>query len=275
MEYGLYVADIGAMPSDPRLVCAEKWHTVLPPAPLRAIYFGTEFCEALLPAAEEAEGFCAWARGAGVESVLLTPVVTARGLARCDRLLQALVQRGCTPEIVCNDWGVLELLRRAYPDLPRRAGRLMNRGLRDPRLLDGTSREAVRSRERGGRFRSMLVQLGVRAIESDPDLDGAFLGAKVAGLQRVLHFPYVFAATGRNCLIQAESAPSSDACFTKGLGLPCTGGCRERLRRVERGDVGVSLWRAGNTIFYEVPMSEALEHLAHADRVVLYERPTA
>jgi hypothetical protein len=273
MEYGIFTSTIRELPADPRSACAGDWMDLLPPGELRAIYFGSEFCEDLLPEAAAAESFCRWAVQEGVEAVLLTPVVTPNGLARVDRLLRALEARDLAPAVLFNDWGVLNLLRRSYPEFSRRAGRLMNRGLRDPRLLANQADKNNRTLG-GGRLRSLLVQYGVEALETDPDLEGSYLGEKSPGLQRVLHFPYVFAATGRNCLVKADGSPPEES-FTKGLGHPCGGLCRGRSHQFRRVDTGFPLWRGGNTIFYEVSQAGAKAHLAQVDRIVVYERASA
>ncbi|HSC71092.1 MAG TPA: hypothetical protein VLH58_07050 [Candidatus Methylomirabilis sp.] len=274
MEYGIFISNIRTMPTDPRSVCA-GWEHLLPPAPLAAVYFGSEFCIDLLPVAETVIHLCRWARDTGLEAVLLTPVVTPDGLSRIEHLLGELAASGYRPAVVFNDWGVLNLLRRSCPEFRRRAGRLMNRGLRDPRLPEGKSTGVDGTHTGRGRLRSLLLQFGVEALETDPDPAVSYLGDKVAGLQRVLHFPYLFTATGRNCLVKAEQAPSPDACFTKGLGLPCAGACHGRWHEVRRADCERPLWRSGNTIFHEVSRAAAGAQLALADRVVLYERPTA
>jgi hypothetical protein len=272
MEYGICVNDIRTLPADPRLVCADTLRELLPPGPLRAVYFGSEFCEELLPALAEAENFCALAAAAAVEAVLLTPLVTPQGLGRVDRLLRGLASSGWLPAVVGSDWGVLELLRNSYPALQRRGGRLLNRGLRDPRLPEKTPEMESGRTDRGERLRLLLCHLGVAAVETDPDLEGGFLGEKKAGFQRVLHLPYAFAASGRNCLVKADGREPGDS-FTRGLGLPCQGECRGRWHRLERPDTALPLWRRGNTVFYEVPRSQAEIHLAQADRIVLHEGP--
>lgn len=275
MEYGVFVSETRELPADPRSICVDEWRELLPPAPLRAIYFGSEFCQDLLPTLAAVERLCLWAAQAGVEAVLLTPMVTPRGLLLVDHLLRELAGHGFAPSLVVNDWGVLNLLRRSYPGLRRRAGRLMNRGLRDPRLPERTAPGDDQGGQQVGRMRAMLLQSGVEAVETDADLEGNHLGEKVDGLQRVLHFPYVFAASGRNCLVKADGAASAEDCFTKGLSLPCPGLCRGRWHEVTREDTDRQLWRSGNTIFYQVSQEAAAAHLARADRVVLYERPTA
>lgn len=274
MEYGVFVDDARMPPADPREICSAEWQAILPPGQLRAIYFGTEFCPELIPDFDTVEKFCSQAKYAEIEAVLLTPIVTPKGLEQIDRLLERIVARGLTPAILINDWGVLDLLRKSYPRLPRRGGRLMNRGLRDPRLLGKLPGVNSSPADRGGRLLPMLARLGVEAVETDPDLQGSFLGEKREGLQRVVHLPYVFAASSRNCLIKANGALNLEGCFTKGLGVPCDRACGGRWHQVKRADSSRCLWRAGNTIFYEATRSQAEVHLAQADRIVLYARPT-
>jgi hypothetical protein len=58
------------------------------------------------------------------------------------------------------------------------------------------------------------------------------------------------------------------------LGDPCPRPCRDAALRAERSDCAVPLWRAGNTLLYEVPWEAARAHLADADRIVLHEAPS-
>jgi hypothetical protein len=205
----------------------------------------------------------------------MTPVATPGGLVRIKRLLTDLTAAGDAPAVVFNDWGVATLLRESFAALQRRAGRLINRGIRDPRLMEKEPLSVDNSGERGKRLRSMLKGFGVSALETDSDLEGGYLGDGAEGMRRVLYLPYTFAASGRNCLIKADSALTIDACFTKGINSPCSGLCRGESQRIDRSDTLLPLWRAGNTVFFEVPKSRAEVHLAQADRIVLHERPTA
>jgi hypothetical protein len=279
MEYGLYLSSPAPLPGDARTLCPEPWRDLLPVAPLTALYFGSEFCPELIPRPDEAREICRLARCSGVDAVLLTPMVTDRSLTVIRRLLETLVCDGLAPEVVCNDWGVLQLLRRLFPPLRLRGGRLMNRTLRDPRLANvergrGTeSGEGNKQAPQGeSRFRRLLGELGVTAVETDPDLEGSYLGGATDNIQRVLHLPYTFAATGRNCLIKAESSRGERA-FTKGLHSGCSAPCRGRFHEIEREDTSFPLWRAGNTIFYQLEPDRRL--LERADRVVIHERPQA
>jgi hypothetical protein len=272
MEYGLRLAHVGTLPADPREICQAQWRGSLPPGPLRALYFGTEFCEDLLPGVDEAEAFCNLARESGIEAVLLTPIVTPQGLRRLDRLLAALQGRGCAPSVSFNDWGVLNLLRSTHVQLTRRAGRLINRGIRDPRLAQETPLPGALTHNRGEKLRSLLLRCGVIGVETDPDLEGSYLENTASALQRTLHLPYAFAVSGRNCLLKAEGMDAEDS-FSKGLGKSCPALCRDRCLPVQRPDTSVPLWRAGNTLFYEVSEVWTAAHLCRCDRIVLHERP--
>jgi len=275
VEYALRLLSPRVPAGDPRGFCPSAPEGCLPEAPVAALYFGTEFCEDRLPDVAEAEAFCDAARGGGWTATLLTPVVTTEGLGRIDRLLQQLAGRGWHPDVVFNDWGVMRLLRERHAGLSARAGRLVNRSLRDPRAFEEGVRAEYRREPdpaRGTRLRRFLAGMGVAALETDPDLEGGYLGDGSGGLLRALHLPYVFASSGRNCLLKAAALPG------RGIGElladPCPRPCRGPAIRTERQDCALPLWRAGNTLLYEVPWDLARAQLAEADRIVLHEAPS-
>jgi hypothetical protein len=298
VEYGVRLASPADPRRDPRDACPPAWRSLLPEGPAVALYFGTEFCEDRLPDAAEADAFCALARENRWEAVLLTPLVTPDGLRAVDRLLTGLEGDGWEPAVVCNDWGVLGLLRERHPSLPRRAGRLMNRSLRDPRAYrDAPEGTATHDASRYRRLRQYLSSLGVAAIESDIDLDGGFLGdgpgadgagdeqppsslrsappegahgVPRAALSRALHVPYTFAASGRICPLKAGLHPEGHG-FSRALANPCPGPCRGKPLPVQRDDSALTHWRGGNTLFYEIPVDAARSWVPRTDRIVLHE----
>jgi hypothetical protein len=275
MEYGLRLKSLDSTPADPRDACPRPWRHLLPEGPAVALYFGSEFCEDRLPDVDGAQALCATACNRGWEPTLLTPLVTPAGLAIVHRLLSGLAVNGWQPAVVFNDWGVLGLLREHHPSLQRRAGRLMNRSLRDPRAYrDAPAGFATHDGSRHIRLRRFLAEAGVSALETDADLDGGYLGdgpqESSGGLARALHLPYTFAASGRNCPLKALLYPEGDG-FSKSLADPCTAPCRSGPVPVRRDDVSTPHWRGGNTLFYEIPQEVARTWLEHTDRVVLHE----
>lgn len=269
VEYGLRLGAADEPCGDPRDECPPAWRAVLPDGPIAALYFGTEFCEDRLPEFAQAKDFCDLARDRGWEPTLLTPIVTPNGLRVVSRLLGSLAGAGCAPAVVFNDWGVLGLLRERHPNLGRRAGRLMNRTLRDPRAYrDAPLGSQRHDSPRFERLRRLLADLGVAALESDVDLEGGYLGDGER-LGRALHVPYTFAASGRACPLKARRYAEGGG-FAKALADPCPAPCRGKPLAVRRDDTPLAHWRGGNTLFYEVPLDAARAWLAFADRIVVH-----
>jgi hypothetical protein len=127
--------------------------------------------------------------------------------------------------------------------------------------------------ERGAGIRKLASSLGVTAVESDADLEPGYLGAGANGLKRALHVPFTFVTSGRNCLEKAAATPAGRGIFTQGLQSGCKAPCRGICRPEFRKDTQKQMWRAGNTLFFEVPPEWISRHIAFADRVVFHERP--
>jgi hypothetical protein len=273
MEYGLRIATPESHCKIPEDACDGALLKLFPQVSFSSLYFGSEFCQELLPGIRQAESFCELARDRGLEPVLLTPVVTQKGLRRVSRLLGRLKLRGWIPAVVFNDWGVFELLHGEHPTLCLRMGRLMNRGLRDPRLDFRTMKPGVENTDRGAGIRKLASSLGVHAVETDADLEPGYLGTGAEGMERTLHVPYTFVSSGRNCLEKAAAAPDGKGRFTHGLASGCNAPCRNVCRRERRPDTRRPMWRAGNTVFFEAPVESISDHIGLADRVVFHERP--
>ncbi|HEX9275460.1 MAG TPA: hypothetical protein VGA51_03550 [Casimicrobiaceae bacterium] len=277
MEYALRLTSADEPPNDARAACSPSWRTLLPDGPTVALYFGSEFCEDRLPDVIEAIAFCDLACEHGWEPTLVTPLVTPEGLRTVDRLLGALAVNRREVSVVFNDWGVLGLLRTRHASVARRAGRLVNRSLRDPRAYrDAPAGTATHDAARYTRLRRFLGGLGVTAIESDADLEGGYLGGGLdddgAGLDRALHLPFTFAASGRGCPLKAALYPEGGG-FTKAFADRCPAPCRGKALPVTRPDTALPHWRAGNTLLYEIPTEAARNWLPHTDRIVLHELP--
>ncbi len=221
----------------------------------------------------EAIAFWDVADDRGWEATLATPLVTADGLRIIDRLLATLAANRRDVSVVFNDWGVLRLLRERHPSLPRRAGRLVNRSLRDPRAYrDAPAGTATHDASRYERTRTLLSTLGVTAIETDADLEGGWLGDNIDGdapsLARALHVPFTYAASGRACPLKAALYP--DRGFAKSFAEPCSAPCHGKPLAVSRPDTALPHFRAGNTLLYEVPIDAARGFVSHADRIVVH-----
>src|SRR4030095_14748068 len=104
-----------------------------PPSFSRCV-FGNEFCEHLIPQPGQLSKVRDAARAQQLRLTLLTPYVSDSGISTLRPLFECLSETAEGCEVVFNDWGVLNLLRREYPQLTPVQGRLMNKSLRDPRV---------------------------------------------------------------------------------------------------------------------------------------------
>ena len=279
MEYGLRLTSLDDVLADARDACPAGWRDLLPQGRTVALYFGSEFCEDRLPDLDEANAYCEAARDRSLEATLATPLLSPAGLLIVDRLLEGLAASGWRPAVVFNDWGVLELLRERHFCLPRRAGRLINRSLRDPRAYrDAPGGAAKHDGSRFARLRALLREQGVEAVETDADFEGGYLAGGTecdeVPMGRALHFPFTYAASGRGCPLKAALYPDGGG-FAHAFADPCPAPCRGKPMSVRREDTALPHWRAGNTLFYEPPQQAMRTWLPHADRLVIHPMAAA
>lgn len=173
----------------------------------RAVY-GNEFCEHLIPGRERLEQALEAARGASMEFTLLTPYVSDAGVEKLAPLFDLLDKRGGC-EVVFNDWGVLNLLRREFPRIAAVQGRLMNKSLRDPRVMGvyaaneaptATLVSLRRSSLDSPSYTDLLRDLGVTAVELDNLPQGIDLGFTADGMAANAYVPFGFISTSRICM---------------------------------------------------------------------------
>ena len=245
-------------------------------APFTHCAFGTEFCEHLLPSPESLAAARDAARARSLRFTLLTPYVSNAGLARLRELFRLLDD----DEVVFSDWGVLSLLRREFPRLVPIQGRLLNKSLRDPRIM-GVYAEAPaqpstlaalqRSNLDNPGYVSLLHRLGVAAVELDSLPQGTDLSFASNGLGVAVWFPFGFIATSRVCLAAGLHYRKPDK-FTPGA--PCRHECQTHLVEYAYTNSPFAnrdqkFYLKGNTYFYAhtEPMLGALASHAAAGRV--------
>jgi hypothetical protein len=135
-----------------------------------------------------------------IAMTLVTAPCTNRGLARVEKMLGAAAPG---TEVVCNDWGVLERLG----DSPFRPvfGRLL---LRIPRGFSRVALDHISLEMRAflrhssldnTEFQAFLTERGVSRVELDNVVQGYSFRPGPA-IRTSLYHPYVYIASGRNCL---------------------------------------------------------------------------
>jgi len=218
------------------------------------LYFGAEFCERLIPDPEEALRVADFAHDRGLGLTLMTPYVTDAGLERILLLLEA-VRKTCRPvEVVFNDFGVLDLLRKEFPEFVPVLGRLLNKTKRGPRIMNileklpGSCRDYFESCVLSvGAACDFLKKRSVCRVEFDNQLQGIRLENTDPGIAKSLYVPYVFVSTTRYCL----SAGCDDEARMDFVGVaPCARQCRDYVFQLDNPVMRVPLLRRGNAVFY-------------------------
>jgi hypothetical protein len=227
----------------------------------RRAYFGNEFCESLIPSLQSFSQICLQLWRKQVEITFVTPPVTDEGLDTLRKLLSWLSRQEHNAEVVFNDWGTLELLYREFPGLRPVRGRLLNKTMRDPRVVPlynapgapaGIRASLQPSSLDSPFFRRLLQKYGVTTVELDilvqaPDFDFRCLPFQVA-----FYFPYGFVTTGRHCMMSSLHV-EGDRRFRPGV--QCRLECRDYVTTHSfdgtlLSTAGTRFYQRGNTFFY-------------------------
>ena len=234
--------------------------------------FGNEFCERLIPSLAALEAALSAAQARRLNFTFLTPYVSNVGLAELRTLFALLAQHGVS-EVVFNDWGVLNLLRREFPQLVPVQGRLLNKSLRDPRVTTmyasaPAPTAALSSLQRSnldcGSYTSFLMRLGVSRIEMDNLPQGNDLSFAESGLGVNVYLPFGFISKSRICMAAGLHYRKSDK-FQPGA--VCRHECQTHLLEYTYtnspfGNRDQKFYLKGNTYFYahtEVMLRALLE----------------
>lgn len=196
--------------------------------------YGNEFCEHLIPSSQQLAEVVAAARDREMCLTLLTPYVSDAGIELLRPLFELLSVNG-ESEVVFNDWGVLNLLRREFPRLKPVQGRLMNKSLRDPRVTgvyaasDAPAPALVSLRRSNldcASYTGFLSELGVDSVELDNLPQGVDLSFAEDGIKASAYVPFGFISTSRICMAAGIHYDKRDK-FQPGA--PCHHECQTHL----------------------------------------------
>jgi len=277
MEWSLHIGGAGDLKGAPtldRLAAFERSATIQPFTALAArlitdhfgeinftrCAFGNEFCEHLIPSTAAFDAALDAARSRGLAFTFLTPYVGNEGLAALRPLFESLARNG-GGEVVFNDWGVLNLLRREFPALTPAQGRLLNKSLRDPRVTTMYAQAPApspalsvlqRSNLDCESYTRLLTGLGVGAIEMDNLPQGNDLSFAESGMKVSVYLPFGFISTSRICMAAGLHYRKQDK-FQPGA--PCRHECQTHLLEYAYtnspfGNRDQKFYLKGNSYFY-------------------------
>ena len=224
------------------------------------IYVGDEFCVTRMPSLAEVKRFAESAASMGLALTVLTPMMTDVEIPRIVPLFEYL--NDCHPgvEVVFNDWGVMGLLRSEYPALTLSAGRVLNKGFKDPRFKPTPSmgEDAQDSPDpllNGSTFDGRWIHAHMAALDiqrceqdllpfkSDPTL-------KTSTLETAIYFPFGYITSGRTCWMASFDQPASKQFIPL---AHCSRPCRHGMLELKSDQFSFRIFQSGNTIFYLYP----------------------
>ncbi len=235
------------------------------------IYWGTEFCENLIP--DEPLDF----DYVDLPLTLLTPYVSDRGLERLRPLLDALPDES---EVVFNDFGVLRLLRHSYPTLVPVQGRLLYKALRDPRITteyvqlgESPQLQALRgSSLETQAYSALLRRYDVRHAEQDLLPQGNNFQSELA---LSVYAPFGVISTARICMAAGLGYRKAQK-FEPGA--PCRHECQTHLVEYQYTNSPFAnrdqrFWLKGQTYFYlhSEAMIRGLAEMAPAIQRIVWQ----
>ncbi|HRP97983.1 MAG TPA: hypothetical protein PL143_17220 [Rhodocyclaceae bacterium] len=170
-----------------------RWLATFEPTHL---YFGSEFCEHLLPSPSVLASVLDLADEHALRFVLLTPIASPQVLRNLAALLPQLPP---SAQIVVNDWGVAQFVAEQAPQLTRLAGRILCRMIKDPRLGSADWAHQCSHALDSPHLRTILDRLGLHHIELDVPLFAQPGDFSRLPMRKSVHLPYAFVAKGRMC----------------------------------------------------------------------------
>lgn len=220
------------------------------------LYLGNEFCDRLIPNRNQFQQSINEIQQAGIPLSLVTPAVSDKAMKKLTPAFEAL-ETGS--EVIVNDWGVLRVINKHYPDLVPVAGRQLCKMIKDPRLPSRQWIELYPSGVQGAQFQKLLLKFGIDRIELDapPFVQPEFF--KNPNIKQSVYTRQGYATRGRICKIGCMHLDSASK-FAAGHGcqMECLKivGAMTRTGNVSGSDL--STYQRGNTLFYK--HSEAMDN---------------
>lgn len=251
MDMGLHIRDVSGIDFNEFLKFFQPLGDLpngTPNPPPSRVYVGDEFCVHRLPSPAQLIRFCHWADDAGLELTLLTPILSDAGIAACGLLFDTLADWNPNAEVVVNDWGVLRCLQDRYPNFCVGAGRLLDKGFKDPRTPKPDQRAKATPLVSAAAFdhgaiRDALYSLGVRRLERDLLPHCGYLAPEDARFGLSVYYPFGCFTTGRVCWpasLRQNFVPAA----------PCDRTCEKLSLWLRHPDFALPVFQNGNTLFY-------------------------
>ena len=229
------------------------------------LYFGQEFCEYLIPTLDELKKAYYFSMQLGWNFTYVTGYLTDKGIEKTKENLEFLARENRGIEVVVNDWGMLSIVNREFPQLQPVLGRMLIKQKRLARFANGrppinmrgidvsvdeiaqNQKEALKDLNLSiGSYRKELKSLGIRRVELDIVPQGVNLNPRAWGFSFSCYYPWTYLTCGRNCSTAAVNDPVREYVV---VDEPCSKPCRTLNRSADIKESPVPIVQRGNTVF--------------------------
>ena len=242
------------------------------------IYYGNEFCERLIPSLQDLNQILDYIQKRGLEFSFVSPYITNIGLKKLGALFELLKSTRISCEVIINDWGVLNLINRQYPDFQPVLGRLLTKQKRGPRLIELLKRQIrprliVNSKNPSQRniviqkmlpldldpyykgsnassvpiIHNFLISQRIKRIELDNLAQGMLLELPRTKISASVYTPYIYITTTFFCPTAGCDQKKKSLLKIK----PCKRQCQRYLFKLRHKTMPKVIYLKGNTQFYK------------------------
>lgn len=246
------------------------------------LYFGSEFCQKLMPSLDECKIAYAYAIDHGMKFTFVTSGLFENGIKKAEKSISYLNGLDDEVEVVCNDWGTVHLIRSKYKRIKIVLGRMIDKLPREPRIPKQYfnniyGREGLDFLRTPNFFvneyKEILMDYGIKMVELDCVPQGLNLcDARKNNWGIALYMPFYYVTTGVICMAQIMSADEDDKFnFTK----QCSQICKniDMIMRKQDdfiGEQGLELIRKGNTVYKNIDnVYDYVKKQGCVDRIIL------
>lgn len=248
------------------------------------LYFGSEFCEYLIPDTIMLRVFLEICKKDKLNPVFVTPPSSDYGVKKLEENLLYLKKKLDYCEIVINDLGILELAHDICPHFKFTIGRILDKTSHDSRILSQDieayyGQDGLRFARTPGILSNSTDKIFRKYNIVRYEFDFPKVGLEVNGnFKFSLHFPYQYLTTGRVCLFRATQHKNKHK-FLVGSEKCCQvcTNVQAELRKPINGFVvengkkisDTYLFQRGNTIFYLNESEDLFMGNTMFDRLIL------
>lgn len=249
------------------------------------IYFGSEFCQHLLPDLEDVKAVIEYAKMHEMKFSLVTSCVFNDGINKVIPILEYLNGIEEEIEVICNDWGIVQLIYNRFYNLKIILGRLMDKMPREPRITykqfktiygDDGMRFLQTPNIYVGDYQEILNIYNINRVEIDCVPQGLNVEEKLYNgfeLKMSLYFPFYYVTSGAMCMFKFLTRAEDDKYNISGN---CAKICKhyERIMKknmyIEEKNREVLLYNKGNTIYGQIEdISKYIRLKSLVDRYIL------